>query len=93
MQHLPSGAGEWIRSFAVVTTEPNELCAALHNRMPMVLKPESRSVWLGEKFAEPSELKVLLAPFPSEEIICWPVSARVENVKNNDSGLIEPIAA
>jgi len=26
-------------------------------------------------------------------MICWPVSARVGNVKNNDSSLIEPIAA
>jgi putative SOS response-associated peptidase YedK len=34
-----SPAGEWIRSFAIITTEPNELCAELHNRMPVVLKP------------------------------------------------------
>jgi len=26
-------------------------------------------------------------------MICWPVSARVGNVKNNDSSLIEPVAA
>ena len=31
-------------------------------------------------------------PYPSEEMICWPVSARVGNVKNNDPSLIEPIA-
>jgi putative SOS response-associated peptidase YedK len=61
--------------------------------MPVVLKPESWPVWLGEEAAGSSELKALLAPFPSEEMICWPVSARVGNVKNNDPGLIEPIAA
>jgi putative SOS response-associated peptidase YedK len=33
-----SPAGEWIRSFAIISTEPNELCAELHNRMPAVLK-------------------------------------------------------
>jgi hypothetical protein len=33
-----------------------------------------------------------LAPYPSDEMICWPVSARVGNVKNNDPSLIEPIA-
>jgi putative SOS response-associated peptidase YedK len=27
-----SPAGEWVRSFAIVTTTPNELCAELHNR-------------------------------------------------------------
>jgi len=36
-----SPAGDWIRSFAIITTEPNELCAQLHNRMPAVLRPES----------------------------------------------------
>ena len=50
-------------------------------------------MWLGEKSAEPSALKALLAPLPSEEMTCWPVSARVGNVKNNDASLIEPTAA
>jgi putative SOS response-associated peptidase YedK len=88
-----SPAGEWIRSFVIITTEPNELCAALHNRMPVVLKPEAWPVWLGEEPADPFELKSLLAPFPSGEMTCWPVSARVGKVKNNDSSLIEAIAA
>src|SRR6476619_2617197 len=88
-----SPAGEWVRSFAIITTTPNELCAELHNRMPVVLKPEGWPVWLGEEPADESRLKALLAPFPSEEMTCWPVSARVGNVKNNDSSVIEPIAA
>jgi putative SOS response-associated peptidase YedK len=88
-----SPAGEWVRSFAIVTTTPNELCAELHNRMPVVLKPETWPVWLGEEAADIPSLKDLLAPFPSDEMTCWPVSARVGNVKNNDSSLIEPIAA
>ena len=39
------------------------------------------------------EGKALLAPFPSDQMTCWPVSARVGNVKNNDPSLIEPTAA
>jgi len=88
-----SPAGEWMRSFAIITTTPNELCAELHNRMPVVLKPETWRVWLGEEPADASALKALLAPFPSEEMTCWPVSTRVGNVKNNDPSLIERIAA
>ena len=88
-----SPAGEWIRSFAIITTEPNELCAQLHNRMPVVLRPASWPVWLVEKPVDPSELKALLTPFPSEEMTCWPVSARVGNVKNKDPSLIERTAA
>ena len=33
-----SPAGEWVRSFAIITTRPNELCAELHNRIPVVLQ-------------------------------------------------------
>jgi putative SOS response-associated peptidase YedK len=88
-----SPEGEWMRSFAIITTTPNELCARLHNRMPVVLKPEAWPVWLGEEPADQSALKALLAPFPSDEMICWPVNARVGNVKNNDASLIESIDA
>ena len=79
-----------MRSFAIITTAPNELCAEIHNRMPVVLKREGWPVWLGEEPADLPQLKVLLAPYPAEEMTCWPVSTRVGNVKNNDPSLIEP---
>ena len=92
-ENWKSPAAEWVRSFAIVTTEPNELCAELHNRMPAILAPETWPAWLGEEPADEAQLKSLLTPYPSDGMICWPVSARVGNVKNNDSSLIEPIAA
>ena len=64
-------------------TTPNELCAELHNRTPVVLKPETWPVWLAEHPADVPQLKALLAPCPSDEMICWPVIIRVGNVKNN----------
>ena len=81
-----------IRSFTIVTTTPNELCAELHNRMPVVLKPEVWPAWLGEQPATVPDLKAMLAPYPSENMIAWPVSPRVGNVKNNDPSLIEAVA-
>jgi putative SOS response-associated peptidase YedK len=88
-----SPAGERIRSFTIVTTTPNELCAELHNRMPVVLKLQAWPVWLGEEPAAVPALKALLTPYPSDEMTCWPVSARVGSIKNNDPSLIEPVAA
>jgi putative SOS response-associated peptidase YedK len=38
--------------------------------MPAVLKPDARPAWLGEQPADVPELKVLLAPCPSDEMIC-----------------------
>ena len=63
-ENWKSPAGEWMRSFAIITTAPNELCARLHNRMPVILKPEAWPVWLREA-AEASVLKELLRPIPS----------------------------
>jgi len=59
--------------------------------MPVVLAPEAWPAWLGEEPADPTQLKSLLAPYPSEGMICWPVSTRVGSVKNNDPGLLEPL--
>jgi hypothetical protein len=40
-----------------------------------------------------TELKSRLASYPSDKMICWPVGARVGNVRNNDASLIEPVPA
>jgi putative SOS response-associated peptidase YedK len=88
-----SPAGEWIRTFAIITTTANELCAELHNRMPVVLKPDVWPAWLGEGPATVNDLKHMLAPYPSHGMSPWPVSTRLGDVKNNDPSLIEPIAA
>jgi putative SOS response-associated peptidase YedK len=49
-------------------------------------------VWLGEQPAELAPVKALLVPYRSDDMIAWPVSARVGNVKNNDPGLVEPLS-
>ena len=58
----------------------------------MVLGPQVWPEWLGEEPADLPRLKALLAPYPAEEMACWPVSTWVGNVKNKDPSLIEPIA-
>jgi putative SOS response-associated peptidase YedK len=56
--------------------------------MPVILGREVWPEWLGEEPADPSRLKALLAPYPSEGVMCRGVSTRVGNVKNNDASLI-----
>jgi hypothetical protein len=67
-----------------ITTQPNELCDELHNRMLAVLKPEMWPAWLGEELATMPDLKAMLAP--SDGMICWPVSPRVVDTKNGNPG-------
>ncbi len=59
-----SPTGERVRSFRIVTTTPNELCAELHNRMPVVLKPHAWPVWLGEVPAGGAAAQDAAGPLP-----------------------------
>ena len=54
-----------IETFAMITTEPNEMVAKINNRMPAILGQEHYSDWL-EPRSEPRLLKTLLKPFPSQ---------------------------
>ena len=69
------------------------VCAKIHIRMPVILKTDAWPAWLGEEPTDEPQLKAPLTPHPADDMICWPVSARVGNVKNNDPGLIEPVTA
>jgi putative SOS response-associated peptidase YedK len=86
-----SSAQETVRSFTIITTTPNKLCAEVHNRMPVILPSETWAEWIGEEPAEEPMFKRILAPYPAERMTMWPVDKRVGNVKNNDPSLIEPV--
>jgi len=78
---------EWIRTFAVITTDANELVAQIHNRMPLILAPGDYSSWLSEE-PDPREL---MRPFPALNMRMWPISTRVNKPENDDPSIVEPI--
>jgi putative SOS response-associated peptidase YedK len=84
-------SSEVVRTFTIITTEPNELAAPIHNRMPAIIGPADYGTWLGEEPAEKDELLALLKPFPAERMRAFPVDRRVGDPKNEDAGLIEPL--
>lgn len=77
-----------INSFSIITTEPNSLCRDIHNRMPVILKPEDELSWLSENNEE--SLKKLLVPFDPGKMNAYPISKEVNSPKNNRSELILP---
>ena len=80
--------GSLLRTFTIVTGEPNELVAAIHNRMPTILLPEHEALWL-DNAAEPAIWLDILRPYPAERMAAYPVSRRVNHVANDDPGLVE----
>ena len=79
--------GEWVRTFAVLTTPANELIGIIHDRMPAVLTPGDYDRWLGRE-PDPRDL---LKPFPSDLMAIWPISTRVNWPSNDDEHLLEEI--
>ncbi len=85
-------SGEVVRSFTIVTTTPNEVCAPVHDRMPVIVDPANYGKWLGEEPADPVRLLQMLKPFPAGAVMAFRVDPRAGNVKNDDAALIEPLA-
>lgn len=81
-----------VRSFALITTRANELCAELHDRITVILSLRSWPARLGEEPADSMHVKARLGPYPSEEMTCWTVSPQGGQYRDNDPRLIEPIA-
>lgn len=84
---------EPLRTCTVLTTEPNDLMATLHDRMPVVLAPDAVDVWLDPSVTDVDELVALCRPCPSELLEAWPVSTAVNSVRNDGPHLVEPVPA
>jgi putative SOS response-associated peptidase YedK len=82
--------GQKLRTYTILTTDPNELMEPIHNRMPVILHRRDYERWLAP--TDPSHLPVdLLRPFPSDEMKAWKVGKAVGNTRNDDPSLIETL--
>jgi len=83
--------GSEIRSFTIITTEPNSLIKEIHNRMPVILPQSTYNDWLKEGENDPDLLKSFLRPYPSEEMEAFPVSTHVNSPQNDTPKCILPV--
>lgn len=81
---------QWQRTFTIVTTEPNNLIAPIHNRMPVVLPEDVVDAWIDPREQDVDRLKQLLRPAPEGYLVARRVSQRANSVKNDDPSLLEP---
>ena len=85
-------SGDVRRTFTIVTTEANELIASLHDRMPVVLPPESWATWLDPSLVDTGEVLAMLRPAPAEPMELFAVEPLVNNVRNDGPDLVRPLA-
>jgi putative SOS response-associated peptidase YedK len=72
-------------TFTVITTEPSKFAAQFHNRMPLILEPDTWDTWLN---GDPDAAAPLMKPANEDVLISRPVNKAVGNVKNNGSELL-----
>lgn len=91
-EHWRGPDGQIIQSCTILTTEANELVRDLHDRMPVILRPEDYERWLDPGLRDAGAVEDLLAPYPAEAMETYPVSKAVNRVSNEGAALIAPLA-
>ncbi|MRN55803.1 SOS response-associated peptidase [Paenibacillus monticola] len=81
--------GKKLSTCTIITTTPNSLMADIHDRMPVILKPEDESEWLSRDNYNVPELMKLLKPYATDQMRAYPVSSAVGNVRNDSKELID----
>jgi putative SOS response-associated peptidase YedK len=90
-EHWEGSDSTVIESCTLLTTEPNDLLRPVHNRMPVILRPEDYEQWLDPGVREVDKLEPLLHPYTSAEMEAFPVSRFVNSPQNDDPRCIEPL--
>jgi putative SOS response-associated peptidase YedK len=78
------------QTFAIITTEANDLMSKIHDRMPVILHEEDEEPWLDPGLSL-NDAESLLCPFPAQMMHMYEVSTRVNSPRYNKADLIEPV--
>lgn len=78
-------------TFTIITTRANELIKPVHDRMPVMLKPEHERAWLDPGLKDPQDLSGLLEPYPSDLMEGYPVSPACNSPAREGPECIQPV--
>jgi putative SOS response-associated peptidase YedK len=84
--------GKRVESFTIITTEPNELVRPVHNRMPVILRPEDEEQWLDASRTPFAKAKSALKPYPDKIMDAHDVSPIVNSAKYDGPECIQPVS-
>ena len=77
-------SGNWVKTCSILTTTPNAVTSAVHDRMPVVLDPDGYDLWLDPGMRDVTTVSELLKPCDARLMRCYPVSTRINHVANDD---------
>jgi putative SOS response-associated peptidase YedK len=77
-------SGNAIESCAILTTTPNAVTSPVHDRMPVIVEPDSYDLWLDPGMRNVGQASDLLKPYDARLMRCYPISTRINQVANDD---------
>lgn len=83
--------GNDLKTFTIITTQPNNTLKPIHNRMPVILHEELEDQWLSTKTKDFDSIMRLLRPYPDDNMISYVVSSEVNNPENDNPQLIKQV--
>jgi putative SOS response-associated peptidase YedK len=83
--------GQWIKTCTILTTVPNAVTSAIHDRMPVILNRERYDLWLDPGINNVQVISELLKPRDARLMRCYPVSTRINQVVNDDEECSRPV--
>jgi putative SOS response-associated peptidase YedK len=90
VEHWPSPEGI-VTTFTILTTEANSLMAKIHNRMPVIIRPDDYAVWLDKNLSDVIMIQAMTLPYPERLMEAYPVSRKVNSPKYDSADLIEEV--
>jgi len=84
-------SGNWTKPCSILTTTPNAVTAQVHDRMPVILHPDNYDLWLDPGFTNVPAVSEVLKPYDARLMRCYPVSAKVDQVQNDDAECGKPV--
>lgn len=84
--------GTLYHSCAIITAEADEVLREIHDRMPVILKPEAIREWLNPEITGFDRLDMILKNGRISRVKTYPVSKLVDAPRNNDSRCIKPLS-
>jgi putative SOS response-associated peptidase YedK len=83
-------SGKWVKTCSILTTTPNAVTSAVHDRMPVILDRESYDLWLDPGMINVQVISDLMKPCDARLMRCYPVSTRINHVANDDEECSRP---
>ena len=84
-------SGRWIKTCSILTTTPNAVTSAVHDRMPVILGSDHYDLWLEQGIRNGAAAVELLKPYDARLMQCFAVSNRVNHVGNDDEECSRPV--